>query len=161
MEIRKSTYQDIDRIMDVYAKAKLFMAATGNGGQWTNGYPSKELIAEDIEKGYSYVCIDGENEIVGVFFFRIGEDPTYLRIYEGRWLDDAPYGVMHRLAGSGKIKGLAPLCLEWGFRQCGNLRVDTHRNNVVMQHILQKDGFVRCGIIYIADGTERIAFQKC
>lgn len=160
MEIRKSTCKDIDPIMDIYATAKLFMASTGNGGQWTDGYPSRELVMQDIENGYSYVCVNPDNEIASVFYFRIGEDPTYLRIYEGQWLKDAPYGVIHRLAGNGKVKGLAPLCFDWCFRQCGNLRVDTHRNNLVMQHILQKNGFTRCGIIFIADGTERIAYQK-
>ncbi len=160
MEIRKSTHQDIDQIMEVYATARLFMASTGNGGQWINGYPSRELVTQDIESGYSYVCVNPDYEILGVFFFRIGVDPTYLRIYEGQWLNDNPYGVMHRLAGSGKVKGLAPLCFDYCFNQCGNLRVDTHRNNIVMQHILQRNGFARCGIIYIADGTERIAYQK-
>lgn len=147
-------------IMEVYAKAKLFMAATGNGNQWVNGYPSKELVEEDIRNGHSYVCVDEDNGIVGAFFFRTGEDPTYLRIYNGRWLNDASYGVIHRLGGSGKVKGIAPVCFEWCLRQCGNLRVDTHRDNKVMQHILRKNGFIRCGIIYIADGTERIAYQK-
>ncbi len=160
MEIRQSTLQDLDRIMDVYAKAKLFMASTGNGGQWINGYPSRDLITEDIHQGYSHVIVDPEQEVVSVFYFRIGEDPTYLHIYDGQWLNDAPYGVIHRLAGNGKVKGLASLCFDWCFRQCGNLRVDTHRNNLVMQHILQRNGFIRCGIIYIADGTERIAYQK-
>lgn len=146
--------------MDIYAIAKQFMASTGNGGQWVGGYPSRELITQDIEDGHSYVCVGDDNRVESVFYFRIGEDPTYLRIDNGHWLIDAPYGVIHRLAGSGQVKGLATRCFDWCYAQCPNLRVDTHRNNLVMQHILEQYGFVRCGIIYTDDGTERIAYQK-
>ena len=51
--------------------------------------------------------------------------------------------------------------LLWGYEQCGNLKIDTHEDNVVMQHVLEKNGFERCGKIYTHDGTPRIAYQKC
>ena len=41
-----------------------------------------------------------------------------------------------------------------------NLRADTHRDNRIMQHILQKHGFRYCGIIYLLNGDERLAYQK-
>ena len=90
----------------------------------------------------------------------LGVDPTYQHIYEGNWLNDEPYGVIHRLATNGKRKGVSDACLNWCFEQWGNIRVDTHQDNKVMQHILTKYGFQRCGIIYVKNGTERIAYQK-
>lgn len=87
-----------------------------------------------------------------------GKDSLKL-IYEGAWLNDEPYGVIHRLATNGKQKGVSEACLDWCFERWPNVRVDTHRDNKVMQHILTKYGFQRCGIIYVKNGTERIAYQ--
>ena len=39
-------------------------------------------------------------------------------------------------------------------------RQDTHRDNHILQHILKKHGFQYCGIIYLLNGDERLAFQK-
>jgi hypothetical protein len=97
---------------------------------------------------------------VGTFCFIRGEDPTYAKIYNGEWLNDRPYATVHRIASSGKEKGVAKACFEWCFTQCPNIRVDTHRDNHVMQHILQSMGFTFCGIIFVANGTERLAYQK-
>ncbi len=160
MEIRKALLEDLDNIMPLYDRARSFMASTGNGNQWINGYPSRDLISADINEGHLYVCTEKEYGIVGVFYFRIGNDHTYEKIYEGKWLDDAPYGVAHRLASGGKVKGVAACCLDWCFEQCGNMRVDTHRDNKVLQSILQKMGYEYCGIIIIDNGTERLAYQK-
>jgi RimJ/RimL family protein N-acetyltransferase len=41
-----------------------------------------------------------------------------------------------------------------------NLKIDTHRDNIPMQKVLKRNGFSECGIIYIENGDERIAFQK-
>ncbi|WP_321330803.1 GNAT family N-acetyltransferase [uncultured Bacteroides sp.] len=161
MEIRKTQLEELDTLMNIYAQAKLFMRKTGNNNQWIDGYPSREIAMKDITNGNSYVCTDDDNEIVATFCFIQGEDATYLKIYDGQWLNDRPYGVVHRLAGTGKSKGIGTFCLQWCFDQCKNIRVDTHHDNVVMQNLLKKNGYVTCGIIYIANGTPRIAFQKC
>ena len=161
MKIRSAQPEDIDMIMEVYAAAKLFMCKSGNKNQWTNGYPPRDLIMTDIRAGNCYVCTGSDNEIVGTFFYKQGPDVTYQQIYDGKWLNDHPYGVVHRLAGSGKAKGVASHCLDWCFNQCKNIRVDTHRDNAVMRNILKKNGYTFCGIIYVANGTERLAFQKC
>ncbi|MCD7923501.1 MAG: GNAT family N-acetyltransferase [Bacteroides sp.] len=160
MTIRISQPQDLDALMDIYSYARRFMQAHGNPTQWVNGYPSAELILQEITNRHSYVCEDEKGEIVGTFCFIPGEDPTYARIDDGEWLNDAPYYVIHRMATSGKQKGVAAACLKWCFEQCGNIRVDTHQDNIVMQNILNKYGFRRCGIIYTHNGTPRIAFQK-
>ena len=135
MKIRATELKDLPRVMEIYDYARAFMRTNGNVTQWIGGYPSEALIRQEIEDGHSFVCMDGQGEILGTFCFILGEDPTYQHIYEGNWLNDEPYGVIHR-------------------------RVDTHQDNKVMQHILTKYGFQRCGIIYVKNGTERIAYQK-
>lgn len=160
MEIRKTKPEEIDVLMEIFAAAKAFMQKTGNGNQWIDGYPSRELIMQNILDGDSHVCLDDTGEIVATFFFRIGPDETYAKIYDGQWLNDEPYGVVHRLASSGKVKGVSSYCLQWCFDRCGNIRVDTHKDNLVMQNALLRNGYVYCGIIYIKNGTQRLAFQK-
>ena len=117
----------------------------------------------DMEAGKSYVCVH-EDRIVGTFFFDLGEDvePDYRRIEGGKWLDDSAYGVVHRIAGDGSVKGIGAFCLDWAFRQCGHLRIDTHEDNVVMQNLLHKLGFTHCGTIYVEkDRDPRLAYEKC
>ena len=137
------------------------MRKNGNTKQWTGGYPTEEIIKKDIEYGNSYVCLDEEQKIVGTFAFIQGDDPTYAHIYDGAWIDDKqPYGVIHRLASTEDSKGVASACLQWCYRQIPNLRADTHRDNHILQYILKKYGFQYCGIIYLLNGDERLAFQK-
>lgn len=159
MEIRKSTMADLPAIMEIYEIGRAFMRETGNPTQWTGGYPSEALVRSDIEAGVSYVAVVN-GEVEAVFVFRMDEDPTYKIIEDGAWKNDAPYGVLHRIASRGRVKGIGSDCIQWCFTQCGNLRGDTHANNHVMQHVMEKNGFEKCGIIYIADGTPRIAYQK-
>lgn len=101
-----------------------------------------------------------ENEtIAAVFYFAIEEDPTYKVIYEGQWLSKNPYGVVHRIASAGTVKGAGQFCLEWAINQSRNLRIDTHNDNVVMQNLLKKLGLQYCGVIYLENGDPRLAFQ--
>ena len=160
MEIRNAGPADLDAIMGVYHRAREFMRRSGNLTQWADGYPGRELISQEITAGSCYTMWE-DGTLAGVFCFLHGRDvePTYARI-DGAWPDDGPYGVIHRMATGGKRKGVSDACLNWCFEHSGNIRVDTHRDNKVMQHILAKHGFQRCGIIYVKNGTERIAYQK-
>ncbi len=162
MRIRKTKYEDLSRIMEIYAHARDFMVKTGNPLQWgPTHWPPKELILKDIEHGDSYVC-ENEGRIVGVFYFVKGQDiePTYREI-EGGWKDESPYGVIHRIASDGSVKGTGSFCINWAFEQCGHLRMDTHGDNLVMQNLLKKLGFVYCGVIYVEeDDYPRLAFEK-
>ena len=161
IEIRKTQPTEVELLMDIFEQAKRIMRKDGNMRQWTGGYPSREIVMADIGQGNSYVCVDDSGEIVGTFTFILGKDPTYTHIYNGEWLDDTlPYGVIHRLASTGQSKGVANACLQWCCGQVQNLRADTHRDNRILQHILKKHGFQYCGIIYLANGDERLAFQE-
>lgn len=155
--VRRVVIEDLDRILEIYAYARVFMAENGNPNQWGKTNPPAERLLEDIRLGNLYVLTKA-GKIRGVFAFLLGEDPTYREIFEGAWLSDAPYGTIHRIAsdGSGSI---FPAALEWCKKQISHIRIDTHHDNKVMQHVVEKAGFQRCGIIYIADGTPRIAYE--
>lgn len=159
-QIRPATHADLAEVMAIYAIARDHMFHTGNASQWASGYPSEALIVEEIEAGHSFVCENEEGVTVGTFCLIQGEDPTYEKIYDGEWLNHRPYASVHRIASSGKEKGVAKACIAWCFTQCPNIRVDTHRDNRAMQHILASLGFTYCGIIFVSNGTERMAYQK-
>ena len=163
MRIRKTTEADFDRVMEIYAHARTFMAEHGNPNQWgPTNWPPADLIHQDIACGKGHVCEHG-GRVVGAFFFDMGRDiePTYAQIDDGAWLDDGPYGVVHRIASDGSVRGVGARCIQWAFDQCGHLRIDTHADNVVMQNLLRKLGFVHCGTIYVyEDRFPRLAFEK-
>lgn len=159
MTIRKAALEDIDKILDIYQYAREQMRLSGNPNQWGQKHPSVEIVQKDILNGNSYV-IAKEDEIYGVFAFIVGEDPTYRRIENGAWLNNEPYGTLHRVASSGKRKGILQFCLAFCETKAPNVRVDTHECNRIMQHLLECSGYQRCGTIYVADGSPRIAYQK-
>ena len=159
MYVRRSNMEDIPAMMDLYAQARVFMRENGNLNQWDESYPSRELLEKDIAFGNSYIVEDDEKNLAATFAFIKGEDPTYYGIENGAWLNHEPYGTIHRLAGNTSYHGIASGCISWCKSQIGNLRADTHEDNKIMQHLLEKNGFVRCGIIHLANGAPRIAYQ--
>ena len=159
MEIRKTKPEELNILIRMYENARIFMASHGNPLQWGNPYPAPQILMDDISSGNSYVCVE-HDKIIATFYYKEGIDDTYVRIYEGQWLNEAPYGVVHRITSDGTIRGAASFCLNWAFNKCGNLKIDTHRDNIVMQHLLDKNGFKYCGVVYLENGSERIAYQK-
>ena len=141
MEIRKATMQDLDQIMQIYENAKVFMRANGNKEQWEDGYPSRELIEQDLDD--MYLCI-ADGQIACVFYYAEEEDEDYREI-NGKWLNEETYAVVHRVASTGTVKGAAVYCLEWAYSQVPNIRMDTYRDNIPMQKLLEKCGFQYCG----------------
>jgi ribosomal protein S18 acetylase RimI-like enzyme len=159
MLIREANLKDIDEIMKIYDYARDFMRKNGNFTQWINGYPQRELLEEDIRKNQCYVLCSADGGLHAVFVLMLEKEPTYSIIENGQWKNDERYGTIHRIAGDGKIKGLADQCIHFCKGKIKNLRADTHEDNKIMQHILEKNGFERCGIIYVKDGSPRIAYQ--
>lgn len=159
MKVRKSSIEDINLILDIYAKARAFMKENGNPNQWYDYKPLKEDILEDISHRHHHVIFD-DNKIYGCFTFFKGEDPTYKIIDDGTWLNDKKYGVIHKVASSFDKKGVFKAILNYCENEADNLRIDTHKDNHVMQNVLEKNGFKKCGIIYLHNGDERLAYQK-
>lgn len=159
MIIRQARIDELEAIMGIFEAARRYMRSQGNASQWGDEYPPRELIQEEIVAAHFY-CVEHCGEVVGVFSFIVGVEPTYAVIYDGKWHYDKPYGVIHRLASNGKVRGVADACFEWCKQQHPYLRVDTHRDNKTMLQIMDRQGFVRSGIITLSrNGDTRIAFE--
>lgn len=156
MEIRQADIKDLEVILVIYEKARRFMAANGNP-QWGDDYPFPDMVEQDLKDGKMFFCME-KDQVAAVFCYAIEEEADYAQI-DGAWLNDLPYGVVHRLASTGNVKGAAGFCLDWAFKQSGNLRVDTYEKNEPMRHILKQCGFTHCGTIHRI-GMEWLAYQK-
>lgn len=155
--VRPAKQSDLERIEEIYSYARDFMAKNGNPNQWGKTNPPTAQLQQDIAQNRLFVITDGDC-IHGVFYFWVGEDPTYKRIDGGAWRWDTPYGTIHRIAGDGS-GGILKTAVDFAKKRIGHLRIDTHEDNRVMQRAVQKLGFQRRGIIYIADGSPRIAYD--
>lgn len=156
--IRKTTTEDLPRLLEIFSVAREFMRNTGNPNQWADDYPSKELLDQDIERGDSYVCIN-DGVVEATFVMREGNDPTYDIIYDGAWIADCPYVTIHRIASSGKLHGVFSAVINFALLHHNSIRIDTHKDNKVMQHSILNAGFHYCGIIHCWSGAERLAYQ--
>lgn len=161
MQIKKATNADIEIILQIVDQARDIMRENGNLTQWNDGYPSRDIILGDISRDQAFVCVE-DGEVVGYFCFMKGDKPeqNYEVIENGAWLNEKPYGVIHRLASGRKVRGIAHKAFEFAFENCNNIKVDTHRDNIPMKNFLNKNGFVYCGVIYVGDGSARDAYQK-
>ena len=157
--IRATQPTDMAEIMKVMDAAKTIMRQSGNMHQWGDGYPSESAIIADMEKNGSFV-VEDDGRIVGYFAFLPSPEPTYDIIYDGEWLDDQqPYHVVHRIASYPDAHGIFTTIMDYCFSHDTTIRIDTHRDNTIMQHVILKYGFTYCGIIYLLSGDERLAYQ--
>lgn len=160
IQIRHTTLKDLPTILALIENGRQIMRSDGNLHQWSGNSPSTDLIKKDIANGNSYICIE-DGKAIGTFAFIPGPDPTYLKIYEGAWLEtESPYYVIHRMASTPESHGIFSAAMDYCFRVTNNIRIDTHRDNHIMQHNLLKHGFQYCGIIYLLNGDERLAYQR-
>ncbi len=155
--IRLATINDMERMLEIYACAKVFMRENGNPEQWNGAYPDVDTLLSDIEKRQLYV-MEENGHLYGCFALIGGEDPTYAYI-EGKWRSDTPYGTIHRIASDGSRRGVFHQCVTFARETYDHLRVDTHEDNVTMQCAAQRNGFRYTGIIYLEDGSPRLAYE--
>ncbi|MCR4764735.1 MAG: GNAT family N-acetyltransferase [Bacteroidaceae bacterium] len=157
--IRHATLEDLPAILSLIEQGRQIMRSDGNLHQWSGTSPSEDLLVKDIQHQHSYLCLQ-DGKVIGTFAFIPGPDPTYLKIYEGAWIDvERPYYVIHRMASTPDSHGVFAAAMDYCFQLTDNIRIDTHRDNRIMQHNLLKHGFQYCGIIYLLDGDERLAYQ--
>ena len=157
--IRHAELQDLEAVQAVYAQARKFMAETGNPNQWGKTHPPKETLESAIEARKLYV-LEENSTVHGSFYYAQEAEPTYQKIEDGAWLSNEPYGVIHMVASDGTVHGFLQQVVAYCEQQTKHLRIDTHHDNKVMQHVIGKNGFTRCGIIYLENGDPRIAYEK-
>ncbi len=165
MEIRHSTYNDIESIMNIIKQAQAYFKSKGID-QWQNNYPNTSVIENDINLNESYVILMNQ-KIVGTYVLSFRNESTYDIIYDGSWLSNEKYAVIHRIAFDQSIKGqgLSKSVLESIYSQCINnkivsIKIDTHEDNSVMRKMLVSNGFIHCGTILLRDGNKRLAYEK-
>ena len=182
MVIRLATPADIPALRPVFEAAKAIMRADGNHDQWSApGFPDDSLLLRDIARGGGFVIENrwpvgaGHDEgktvmpgltghlaaprIVAYFALLPSPEPTY-DVIDGAWLTDGPYGVIHRMASYPEVHGIFSTIIDYALSRYSHLRIDTHRDNRIMQHLIEKHGFTYCGIIWLEDGTERLAYER-
>ena len=138
--IRKAEFTDLPQILKIYEDAREFMRQTGNPNQWWDYHPAESILREDIPKGQLYVW-EEDGKLLASFAYIPGIDPTYLQIDGPGWLNEEPYGVIHRIAVAQRGQGLIAKIFDWALERCPNLRIDTHVNNQPMRRALEKYGF--------------------
>lgn len=157
---RQATMDDILVILNLRDQAREIMRSYGNVNQWPEGYPAQEKFEKDIEQGNSYIMSNDTGTVVATFAFIPGPDITYNVIYDGQWLNDQPYHVIHRIASTPDSHGILNALLDYCEAIDPNIRIDTHADNSIMINGLKKRGYQYCGIIHLLNGDERLAFQK-
>ena len=160
MIIVKAKLEDLDRILEIVDEAKEFLRQN-KVNQWQDGYPDRDIFINDILNNCLYV-VKEDKEILG-FFSLYNYEETYEKIYDGSWHSDDNYVVVHRLAIADKYKGkgVSKFIFDYLKNKYSYLRIDTHKDNMVMQRCLIKNGFKYCGIIYlkISGDNLRLAYD--
>ena len=163
---RKTTIDDLNDVMEAIEDSRAVLKLQ-NTGQWQDGFPNKDMVIKDIENGQSYVFLDNQDQIIGTCAIT-DFDQNYVHLFEGKWLSDYPYMVLHRVAIKKDYKGngfghlffkLFELVARENNRR--SLKVDTHEGNFIMRHLLEKEGFVYCGkTLLIENNKPRVVYEK-
>ena len=166
MVIRPATPADLPALRPVFEAAKGIMRSDGNFDQWSApGFPDDALLLRDMARGGGFVIESSGRDghpasgIVGYFALLPSPEPTY-DVIDGAWLTDGPYGVVHRMASYPDVHGIFSAVIDYAADRFAHLRIDTHRDNRIMQHLIEKHGFTFCGIIWLEDGSERLAYER-
>lgn len=165
MEFRKAVETDVNNIMNIIKQAQAYFKEQGIN-QWQDNYPNVETISGDIADKNSYVLLK-DNNIVATAAVSFDGEKTYDSIYEGKWISNNEYAVIHRIAVDNNYKGLGlssqiiknveQLCLN---KCVHSIKIDTYEDNISMKMLLEKNKFQYCGIIYLENRSKRIAFEK-
>ena len=160
MVIRPATESDIPALLPVFDAARGIMRAGGNLHQWADSYPGPDAVLSDIARGGGYVISNAAKESILAYFALLpSPEPTYARI-DGAWLTDGPYGVIHRIASYPDVHGIFSAIIDFAAARYPHIRIDTHRDNRIMQYLVEKHGFSYCGVIWLANGAERFAYER-
>lgn len=157
LSIRLASRSDLPEFARIYEAAKAYMRRSGNPHQWNSRYPDPETLARDIAAGQLY-AVEENGERRGVFALIPGAEPSYA-VIDGAWPNALPYATIHRIASDGLAKGVFAACVDFAKARYDAVRLDTHADNQTMQHLAEKHGFLRCGIVQLQGVGPRIAYQ--
>ena len=163
MNYRLLDENEIDEVMEVIEDARALLKEEGNG-QWQFGYPTRLDLLNDIKNKQLYGIVE-DNRIVAVCAIT-GYEESYMHLYEGSWLSDFEYLVMHRVAvrkeyrGKGYGKKLFELFIEVGkSKNIHSLRIDTHANNSLLIHLMNLYNFKYCGKAILPPNKDRVMYE--
>ncbi len=167
MTFEKTTIAEIDAIIGIVSDARTRIGRLGID-QWQYGYPSRNVVAEDIRAGRSFVARDDDGSLCAVFTVIFDGEPTYDKIFGGAWASEGKnYLAVHRIAVSGQklrrgVASQAMAFVEEMAKEMGRtgVRIDTHEGNSPMRAMLERNGYVHCGSIYLENGEHRVAYEK-
>lgn len=162
-ELMLAQKQEIEECYKIIEMGRAFQKEQGFQ-QWTEDYPNLATLRQDVMEAKGYVIkVDGK--IAGYMCIDFAGEPAYNNI-EGAWRTAEPYAVVHRMAFSSAFRGMGlsgitfnlieELCLANGVN---SIRVDTDFANLRMQHVLEKLGFAKCGVI-VFQGSGKVAYDK-
>lgn len=166
MKLKQATMSDYDQIMAILKDGANQLAESGVN-QWQGDYPSPDQIKEDIENGWAYLAVSQDEETVGALAIVPAPDHAYDELH-GEWLKDTDkYIVIHRVAihsnhaGHGYATKLFNEVINQvrdSHPEIDSIRVDTHEDNKVMQHLINKMGFKKVGELHGVYRPDEISY---
>jgi GNAT superfamily N-acetyltransferase len=166
MLFRNGNKADLSRMMEIVRQAQISIGKLGID-QWQNGYPTEEIMHNDVKNGYSLVGTTDVGKIIAIATIIYNNEPTYDRIYDGEWLSRGDFVVVHRMAVAeeSRQKGIASKLLREIEKQAiikniPSFKIDTHEGNIPMRRTFESNGFTYCGRIFLQNGNPRVAYEK-
>lgn len=165
---RKATKTDLSAIVEIINEAKTFLKNSGSS-QWQGEYPNVNTIETDLSNNVGY-CLIVDGEVAGYAAVITGIEPTYQKIENGNWqYNHEPYTTIHRIAISNNFRGMHLasfffsnlISLKYN-EGISNFRIDTSKNNQIMQHLALSHNFIERGIIYVDEDPvdkSRLAYE--
>lgn len=176
-DMRPATVDDVPAIVATLEAGRALLAADGID-QWQDGAgPDVDLVTSDVARGWGRVFLIG-GQVAATAALIDESEPAYDQVIEGAWQTSgdaatpagatSPYATIHRVAVAPAFRGMhvaqrfyARLIEEARARGFAEIRVDTHADNVRMQHVIASAGFARACTVLIGNNPKdlRWAYQ--
>lgn len=174
--LRLATEADVDCALAMVEGAQRRLRLAGID-QWQNGYPNRERLEEDVRLGWGRVLEVGGRAVAYGAVTYDGES-AYDGLANGSWIDEPTegticaergachYATVHRLCvaedavgqGYGRVFMRAVEKEAVMIESIRSVRVDTHPDNAIMQHLLASLNYAYCGHVYYE--SLRLAYAK-
>ncbi len=164
INFRPATLADLDWVENMVEDAKVRLAAA-HINQWQSGYPNRESLSSDVERGYGRV-VECNGRVVAYGALTYDGENAYNNLTDGSWLTplDQPYATIHRLCvaqsdvGRGFGRTFMLMAEQEASAKVASLRVDTHPDNHTMQQLIGSLGYHYCGVVRYE--SIRYAYEK-